>query len=551
MYLLTIFPFLQGINELYITFILNIVLLCLVLFKINKNKKFVFSKDIKFIMILLWAFSYFLTVFWSVDTELAWLGFLKFLTVPIFLILMMQYEFSKAQKDKWFDAVAKIGAIMVLIILGVSLFERITTGEVKMFFYNNRLSGFFDYANSFALFLLIGIIIIGFKENIKILDLCVMNLLLVGILLTNSRGVIVFTGITYLLILIFNSKARKKNFINLGIMAVIGLVLLFTGEIGSGIINRLSTISIYSGEWILRLLYYKDALNFIPDNIFGHGYMAWWYMQKGFQTGVYDAQFVHNGLIQVALDAGVIATLLIVVTFVMGFFNKKVFARDRVLMLIILGHSLMDFNMEFLAITLVLFATLEFDKKFEIKKLDFIRIVIFVLCGIYFFFGVVETANKFGKFEISNVLFPYSYALSREIEITKDFSKSAEKAELLYEKNKYFLNASTVLSLKEQAMANFDAAYEHELWIIKNRKYKDESYIKYVSFLEKAIKHFYNVGNYGKMKWYVNRLFELEKMIDDARENSDKLAYKIYMPEEIKTYVESMKNFMAELNNVP
>mgnify|MGYP003322454145 CR=1 FL=1 len=39
MQLLTIFPFLQGTNELHIVFILDIVLLCLMLHKINKNKK--------------------------------------------------------------------------------------------------------------------------------------------------------------------------------------------------------------------------------------------------------------------------------------------------------------------------------------------------------------------------------------------------------------------------------------------------------------------------------------------------------------------------------
>lgn len=547
MYLLTIFPFLKGINELHVTFIFDIVLLCLLIYKINKNKMFVFTKDIKFVFILLWSFSYLLTTFWSIDTEFALLGFLKFFTVPIFLILLMQYKFTSEQKDKWFDGIAKIGAIMVIIILLVSLFDKIVTGEFNIFFHKNRLSGFFGYANSFALFLLIGIIITGFKENIKLVDFLVMNLLLVGIILTNSRGVMVFTAIAYLLILVFNSKSRKKNFINLGVMAVIGLTAVFVMDKGFGIINRLSSISIYSGEWILRVLYYKDAFTVICSNVFGHGYMAWWYMQKGFQTGVYDTQFVHNGLLQVALDAGVIAALLIVVTFVIGFFDKKVKAIDRVLMLIILGHSLMDFNMEFLAITLVLFMTLEFSNKFEIRKLTLIKTSAICLCGIYIFFGIVETANEFGQYEFSNKLFPTSVALSKEIEQTRDFAKMVKKAEVLYEKNKYFLNASTVLSQKEQMVGNFDNAYEHELWIIQNRKYKDDSYIKYVAFLEKVIKYYYAMQDYDNMNLYINRLFEVENMINETRENSDKLAYKIYMPEKIKTYIEQMKIFAEEL----
>lgn len=33
-------------------------------------------------------------------------------------------------------------------------------------------------------------------------------------------------------------------------------------------------------------------------------------------------------------------------------------------------------------------------------------------------------------------------------------------------------------------------------------------------------------------------------MINEARENSDELAYKIYMPKEIQIYIEQMKRFM-------
>ena len=351
----------------------------------------------------------------------------------------------------------------------------------------------------------------------------------------------------HLLILIFNSKARKKNFANLGIMAAIGLTAVFVMDKGFGIINRLSSISIYSGEWLLRMLYWKDALTAVANNVFGYGYMAWWYLQKGFQTGVYDAQFVHSGLLQVVLDAGIIAGTLIVLTFVIGFFDKKVKARDRVLMLIILGHSLIDFNIEFLAITLVLFATLEFGKKFEIRKLSIIKAGVVILGCVYLFFGIVETANEFGLYEISNKLYPTSLALSKEIEQTREFGKMVEKAELLYQKNKYFLNASTVLSQKEQTLGNFEKAYEHELWIIQNRKYKDNSYIKYVAFLEEVIKYYYEIRDYDNMNLYINRLYEVENMINEARENSDKLAYKIYMPEEIKTYIDQMKSFANEL----
>lgn len=545
MQLLTIFPFLQGANELHIVFILDIVLLCLMLYKINKNKSFIFTKDIKFIFILLWSLSYLLTMFWSVDTELSWLGFLKFFTVPLFLVTVMQYKYTTEQKSKCFDMVAKIGALMVAIILIVSLFERIITGENTLFFYQNRLAGFFNYANSFALFLLIGIIITGFKKELKLIDFVVISLLLIGILLTNSRAIMLITAFAYLLILIFNKESRKKNFINLGIMIVVAAIVTFIMK-NLGVSNRISTGN--SSEWLLRILYYKDALRMAAQNIFGHGYMAWWYMQEGMQTGAYDAQFVHNGLLQIVVDAGVIPALLIVVTFIMGFFDKKVTARDRVLMLIILGHSLIDFNMEFLAITLVLFMTLEFDKKKELTKTNNIKIAIYGCGLIYAFFAILTILNNVGQYEVANSMFPYSIALDKELGIA-DNVKRIEIAENLYNKNKYFLNASALLSQKEQYFGNYEKAHEYELWIVKNKKYTMLNYIQYVQFLEKAIQYYYSNGDVETMKKYVERLCNVEEMIENVKQTSDTLAYKIQhkprldMPEEMKLYIEEMKRF--------
>lgn len=548
MSLLIFFPFLQGANELHIVFILDILLSGILLYKVVKNKKFIFCKDVKFIMICIWAFLYLVTMFYSTDTELAFLGFLKSFTVPLFLTTVMQYEYNICEKDKWMDTVAKIGAVMVVIILTVTVGEKILGIENNMFFYQNRLAGFFNYANSFALFLLIGIIIVGFKKKIRILDFIVMNLLLIGILLTNSRAIMIISAFSYLLILIFNKEMRKKNLINLGIMIMVGTVVT-TIMANFGVNNRLAGTTGNSGEWLLRILYYKDALRLIAKNIFGYGYMAWWYMQEGFQTGAYDAQFVHNGLLQVALDAGIIAALLIVIIFLCGFFDKKIQARDRVIMMIVLGHSLIDFNIEFMTITLILFMTLEFNNKFIIENKLIVKSMICVIGSIYLFFGIVTTFNAYGNYEVGNSLFPYSIALNEELEADITSSKKLEIAELLYKKNKYFLNSSYLLSKKEQYLGNYDKAYQYELWIVKNKKYTMLNYIEYVKFLENAIKFYYQNGDTKSMKLYINRLNEVPDMIQEVLDNSDSLAFRIAhkprldIPDEMTKFIEEMRIF--------
>jgi len=277
--------------------------------------------------------------------------------------------------------------------------------------------------------------------------------------------------------------------------------------------------------------------------------MAWWYMQEGFQTGAYDAQFVHNGLLQVALDVGIIPALLIISTFIIGFFDKKGEARDKVLMLIILGHSLIDFNMEFLAITLVLFMTLRFDKQIQIKESLKLRSSIIIVGIIYLFFASITTLNACGNYNLANSIFPYSIALNNELSTAKDFTQQVKISEKLYAKNKYFLNASIVLSKKEQALGNYKKAHNYEEWVMKNKKYTMLNYIEYVQFLESAINYCYVNNDLEGMNTYINKLLNVPNIIQDVKDTSDSLAFKIAhkprldMPKEMIEYIEEMKQY--------
>jgi len=547
MYLLSIFPFLQGINELHIVFLLDIVLLSLLFYKVCKNKKLILTKDIKFILILIWSVSYLITTFYSVDTELAFLGFLKFFTVPIFILLIMQYEYSEDKRNKCFEAIGKIGAVMVIICLLAILINK------DLFFYQNRLGGFFDYANSFAMFLLVGLISIGFKKDFKLIDYFIMSLLVIGIILTNSRSLLIITVVSYISILIFSKTSKKVKILNSVILLIVGISVVFIAGL-FGVNNRIATTSGNSSEWLLRILYYKDALRLISQNIFGYGHMAWWYMQEGFQTGVYDAQYVHNGLLQVAIDAGIIPALLIVVIFIKAFFEKNRNVRDKILMVVILGHAFIDFDMEFLAILLPLFMTLRFDKKFSIKEIVLAKVGAGILIAVYSFFGLVTFLGNAGLYDKANSIFAYSFNLDKQLQNEVNSENVVLVAQNLYDKNKYFINAAKVLSQKEQAENNYEKAHEYELWIVKNKKYTMRNYIEYVSFLEEAIKYYYSIDDIKEVKKYIGRLNEVEVMVNTVKETSDELAYKIQhkprldIPEEVTKYIEAMNEFSEKLN---
>ena len=79
------------------------------------------------------------------------------------------------------------------------------------------------------------------------------------------------------------------------------------------------------------------------------------------------------------------------------------------------------------------------------------------------------------------------------------------------------------------------------------------NYIDYVSFLEKAISYYYNKNNMDNTKKYIDRLIEVEDIVNNVKETSDSLAFKIAhkprldMPKEMKTYIEEMKKFKNRL----
>ena len=67
-------------------------------------------------------------------------------------------------------------------------------------------------------------------------------------------------------------------------------------------------------------------------------------------------------------------------------------------MVVILGHALIDFDVEFMAITIPLFMTLEFDKKAEVKSIMWAKAISIALTGIYCFFAVVTARIFFSPF---------------------------------------------------------------------------------------------------------------------------------------------------------
>ena len=261
-----IIPFWYGLFYEYSAFIAGIIFLILFCKIAIQNKKIIIKNSKNFYIYIILIFSYLVTALWAIDKEMAIEGFLKFLTGIFYFILLMQFE--KEEKQKILNTIPLSGAIMCLIsyVLG-----QIPALKAHFFSGNGRLVGFFQYSNSFALFMLIGIIIIFNKKQKDLKDKITLGILALGILITGSRFTFILT-VLYLFYQILKHRKNKKKIL-IGVLLAISvlvasiILLQITGSID--IFERLFKISLEESSVMGRLIYYLDGIKIIAKYPFG------------------------------------------------------------------------------------------------------------------------------------------------------------------------------------------------------------------------------------------------------------------------------------------
>ena len=95
---------------------------------------------------------------WGVDRGMAWIGVLQFLPLPLFVLALEQL--GPTERLPLLRNVPAAAACMTLLSLLLSRIPALTT----WFLTDGRLSGFFQYPNSFALYLLTGVVLLLFAD---------------------------------------------------------------------------------------------------------------------------------------------------------------------------------------------------------------------------------------------------------------------------------------------------------------------------------------------------------------------------------------------------
>ena len=568
-----IIPFLIGTFYDFSVFLVTLIFSGILLGIFIKNKKLKIEINNMFLLsMLLFIFS-FLGIFWAIDKNDAIIGTLRMLSLVIFSILLMQCK--KEEKEKILNVIPYSGLVMLIlsIIIGfIPALRNIVYSE------SNRITGMFQYSNVFALYLLIGFIIITNKkkkeekvkeakeESVKIEKnkqkllkkyspiICGI-ILLIGILMTGSRTTFIITTI-YIIYLCFRKENRYRKIYGITyavILLLLGIYVLITKNIET--IGRIFTISMDSSTLLGRILYWKDGLNLLLENIFGYGYMGYSYKVYEIQTGMYYTKFVHNDYLQIALDIGIIPLVIFIIFLVKSLFSKNNSKLNKIILIAIIIHMFLEFDLQFMIIFYILLMCLEEKtyKKIEIEKSITSYLVIGIVILVYGYYGIACFMNYIKQDEIAiNMLGDFTEAKVNVMNSTENLNTANRLADEVLEKNIYAYQAYGIKAIYYLQNNEFEKMIEMKKKEIALDKYNPQVYEDYVFCLSQVLEKYAKEQNDEEIIKYSKYVFEVENMIQDVKNKTDKIteklqdSSKIELSEETLNYINNIKEIIGK-----
>ena len=297
--------------------------------------------------------AFLLGVPFAVDRGLAVMGFVKFLPLPLFCLLLRCIPCGE-RKNLW--RTVPLGATAMTLLSAALL----CIPQARQYLLvNGRLGGFFQYPNTYAAYLLCGIVCLlygwpgGEKNTAHLLQFVI---LAVGVLFSGSR-----TTLVLLAVVVFAALLRNRGWRLPLLGGAAALAAVYVGVrllLGQGAqLMRYLVVPWQSSTFLGRLLYWRDAIPVVLRHPFGLGYLGYYFLQGSFQTGVYSTRYVHNELLQLLLDVGWVPAVLALLALVAAW--KRSSTTQRRLIAVLIGHAVMDFDFQFLALDLLLLLALD------------------------------------------------------------------------------------------------------------------------------------------------------------------------------------------------
>lgn len=536
-----------GFNE-HISCLLSCVATIYFLVKILSRKEMKLHTDLFSIAIAVSCLFYGLTCFWAIDSGMAFIGFLKFM--PIFLYMLILWQEEKGPEI--LDTLPYIAAVLVVIS---------ATGAqipfLKAFFVvAGRFAGFFQYPNTFALFLLLCELLILQRGRLKVIDYAVVAILIGGLLYTGSRTVFILFIISNIaMVLIIASKKMRITLLAFMVFSIVAVLIVMHLFQDKAIINRYLNMDFGASTFIGRILYVVDALPLLLKYPFGMGYMGYYYIQNSIQTGVYNVTYVHNDFLQMFLDIGWIPGILFLVGIATFFFKKTVSRPRKIIVGTFCLHTLFDFNLQFIAMFLLFITLMNVEREkvriFEIKKwMKAVPIVIFIL-NVY-----MASALLFAHYEqteIANALYPYNTRNTLHMmEAEADLQEADRIADRIIKQNQTYFAPYSIKAKYAYSIGDFIEVIKNKNEVFLRYPFKYTEYKEYCVMLINGVALYGQQGDetsvnicnreilaaYDKLEANKTRLSELGRRIEEQPT--------LEFSDSVLTYINKLKKVAGE-----
>lgn len=515
--------------------ILLVIASATLIFFVKKKRATVIKAGIGLLFVLFISVCYLISSFYAVDSGMAFLGFIKH--IWIIPALLCYGLLNDSEKESVFNLLPWLGSIMV-VIGAIGYFIPF----LHDFLYTNgRFGGFFIYANTQAIFLLLCIICMCDKKELKITDYIRYLILLAGIGLTGSRTVIVLTALAILYLLIRNRNI--KLILLTVIIACAGIAIILLGSTSA--LSRITTLSVNESTFVGRILYDYDALPLLLKHPFGMGYLGYYYIQNSIQTGWYSVMYVHNDLLQFGLDLGLLPMLIYLGTICYSFFSKKLTVTNKVMILFLFLHGLFDFDLAFGSMFFVLMLILDDISIKDIKissQYICITACAFIIIGGYFTIPLV--AKHLHNDRLANSTYPWHTEAKLELlSASSDASEVEKLADEILKQNKTCSLAYYAKAMIADINGDYDKVIKYGKTAISYDYFNIDEYQNYTLLLYDGL-----ISEVpGAYKKCEKEMYMMETYMKEAKEKISPLGLKIKDQPEL-TLTSDMIQILEALN---
>lgn len=543
--LLFISPFIIGLYFEWATTSVSVFLALYLTYLFCKNKYLRIPQSPTLIALTILLLFFAVSPLWAVDKGMSVMGFAKFLPLPLFALALAQTDITR--REQLFDVIPYSSACMTVISFALSFIPELS----NFFMINGRLAGFMQYSNTFALFLLTGIVITIMHWNNDIKSIVIVAVDLFGVAASGSRTCFL---LLILCIIVFLLKQKNKVFrftviaLMLLLIAATAIYATVTSNLTS--IARYLTTSLSDSSLLTRLLYWADALPVILSHPFGMGYMGYYFLQGSFQSGVYGVMFVHNELLQLLLDIGWIPAGFIIWALVRTVKSRSENVMGVALTALICAHCMMDFDMQYISVGFILVCAMGVrgEREIYVKKQTAVAISTVMVCAICLYFGVVSGVYAAKNYEMTLKIYPH-HTMSM-IKLLPDAHDELAMNQLADEIIEYNDSVSIAYSAKAKyafSKGDIERMIMYKQEAIKLSKYSLDEYLDYCDMLCTAYTMYARAGDSYSADYCRERILEIPEMLESVLDSSSPIAWKIQhkpeleLPEEYAKVMNELK----------